>query len=443
MSSTLEERLKNNSSAFDGLLSLIPAKYYYDDDTQNQWKAKKQSKEEAKEAKRAKLDPVQSEQSDQSASASQVLKKRAKTAKPVVIPGSKLIQKPLVEEEDDDQEEEEEEEEIEEEPKPVKQTNQKKDQKKEVKPKDKSQKSNGFDEDDDEEENINIMFDDEGNEVDFEQPEPKVENTNNSVELKEEEKKKKDESIKLLREKLASKINALKEKRKAPGSKAAGAPSSREAILEERRKKAEQKAAQKKRKLEELEQDEDENSDEDEESDDGEEDDGMSADNVLYQNIRFNDDERTTSDLQNLRKHSKKKGPAKKDLKAHLKLVEAKKQKLAQLDQSELKEQNEKDKWNTVIAQAEGEKLRNDEKLLRKALKRKDAQKRKSEFEWKERKETVENSISAKQKRREENLQIRKDNKGIKRKNQAKQKRKFKGAIVPKRAGFEGRRSRK
>ncbi|CAM9015067.1 unnamed protein product [Wickerhamomyces anomalus] len=425
MSSTLEERLKNNSSAFDGLLSLIPAKYYYDDDTQNQWKAKKQSKEEAKEAKRAKLDPVQSEQSDQSASASQVLKKRAKTAKPVVIPGSKLIQKPIVEEENDDEEEEEEieEESNEEEAKPVKQTNQKKDQKKEVKPKDKSQKVNGFDEEDEEEENINIMFDDEGNEVDFEQPKPKDESTGNSVEVKEEEKKKKDESIKLLREKLASKINALKEKRKAPGSKAAGAPSSREAILEERH--------------------EDENSDEDEESDDGEEDDGMSADNVLYQNIRFNDDERTTSDLQNLRKHSKKKGPAKKDLKAHLKLVEAKKQKLAQLDQSELKEQNEKDKWNTVIAQAEGEKLRNDEKLLRKALKRKDAQKRKSEFEWKERKETVENSISAKQKRREENLQIRKDNKGIKRKNQAKQKRKFKGAIVPKRAGFEGRRSRK
>ncbi|KAI9822568.1 MAG: surfeit locus protein [Pycnora praestabilis] len=58
MSDTLEERLKSHAKAFDGLLSLIPAKYYYgEDNTDDQWKKKKQTKEEAQKAKRAKLDP--------------------------------------------------------------------------------------------------------------------------------------------------------------------------------------------------------------------------------------------------------------------------------------------------------------------------------------------------------------------------------------------------
>ncbi|CCH45768.1 Hydrocephalus-inducing protein [Wickerhamomyces ciferrii] len=466
MSSSLEERLKNNSSAFDGLLSLIPAKYYYDDDTQNQWKAKKQSKEEAKEAKRAKLDPSQFESNEKSASASEVLKKRAANAKPVVLPG--LKQKPVQESESEDENDSDEDEQDESndddsddhqipEPKSIKQQNGKQSNEKQQETKSKSQKNNNKeDESNDEEEDINIVFDDEGNEIELhkeqerklqkEQQQQKQQQAQGKKPLTEEEKLKKEESLKALKEKLSSKINILKEKRKALGSKAAGAPSSREAILEERRKKAEAKAEaralQKKRKAEELDDESGSGSDSGSDAESDVEDDGMSANGVLYQNIRFNDDERTTSDLSKLRKQSKK-GPAKKDLKAHLKLLEAKKQKLSQLEDSKQKELNEKEKWNSVIAQAEGEKLRNDEKLLKKALKRKEALKRKSEYEWKERKQTVQDSISAKQKRREENLQIRKDNKGIKRKNQSKQKRKFKGAIVPKRAGFEGRRSRK
>ncbi|KAJ5908966.1 hypothetical protein N7495_001648 [Penicillium taxi] len=51
------DRLRSHAQAFDGLLSLIPAKYYYGDDTTDQWKKKKQTKEQAREAKRAKLDP--------------------------------------------------------------------------------------------------------------------------------------------------------------------------------------------------------------------------------------------------------------------------------------------------------------------------------------------------------------------------------------------------
>ncbi|KAJ5083644.1 hypothetical protein N7456_013071 [Penicillium angulare] len=53
----IEERLRSHAQAFDGLMSLIPAKYYYGDDNSDQWQRKKQTKEQAREAKRAKLDP--------------------------------------------------------------------------------------------------------------------------------------------------------------------------------------------------------------------------------------------------------------------------------------------------------------------------------------------------------------------------------------------------
>lgn len=399
MSSALEERLKSNSSAFDGLLSLIPAKYYYDDDTQDQWQAKKKSKEETKQIKRAKLDP--NETSDKISTAAQVLSKKAKVAKPVVIPGKKEVkgqQQPQPQPQDDASDEE----------------------------------------------NINIVFDDEGNEIELNKKREVKEITkkDKSPEEVANDKKKKAESINQLREKLAAKINTLKEKRKAPGVKVNGVSSSRETILAERRRKAELKA-EKKRKLAELEKDDEDEEEEDSESEDSEDEFNETADNVLYQNIQFDDNTKTTSDLTNIRKFGKKKGPSNKDIKGHLKLLELKKEKQLSFDSDKLKKLEEKEKWNRSLLQAEGIKIKDDEKLLKKALKRKEAQKRKSEIQWQERKDHVQNMISAKQKRREENLQIRKDNKGIKRKNQTKQKRKFKSSIAPKRAGFEGKMKRK
>ncbi|KAF2012050.1 hypothetical protein BU24DRAFT_375440 [Aaosphaeria arxii CBS 175.79] len=59
--SNLEERLKSHARAFEGLMSLIPAKEYYGKDssiTSTQWSKKKQTKEERQAAKRAKLDPA-------------------------------------------------------------------------------------------------------------------------------------------------------------------------------------------------------------------------------------------------------------------------------------------------------------------------------------------------------------------------------------------------
>lgn len=98
-----------------------------------------------------------------------------------------------------------------------------------------------------------------------------------------------------------------------------------------------------------------------------------------------------------------------------------------------------------VNGPSEGIKVKNDEKLLKKALKRKEKQKLKSDVEWRERKQVVKDTISARAKRREANLKARKDNKGKKGKNQVKL-RKFTGTVnkskggkdTKKRAGFEG-----
>ncbi|KAM3070092.1 hypothetical protein ACMFMG_003875 [Clarireedia jacksonii] len=73
--STLQDRLREHAEAFDGLLSLIPAKYYYGEDTSDQWKKKKQTKEQAAAARRAKLDP------DSAKTAKDVMDERARKRK--------------------------------------------------------------------------------------------------------------------------------------------------------------------------------------------------------------------------------------------------------------------------------------------------------------------------------------------------------------------------
>ncbi|RAL64740.1 hypothetical protein DID88_001771 [Monilinia fructigena] len=73
--STLQDRLREHAEAFDGLLSLIPAKYYYGEDTSDQWKKKKQTKQQAAAARRAKLDP------ESAKTAKDVMDERAKKRK--------------------------------------------------------------------------------------------------------------------------------------------------------------------------------------------------------------------------------------------------------------------------------------------------------------------------------------------------------------------------
>ena len=446
MSQSLEERLRANSNAFDGLLSLIPAKYYYDEKTQDQWKAKKKSKKQSKEDKLKKLDPEQ--QNDETGTALDVLKKREKIAKPVKLPGqvirSNQTTTTTTTTHTDNEEEEEEKEDVE-----------------------KMEIEVSESEDTSENESINIIFDDEGNEVNLDDNNQSSSDANDDAaegkdkkdESENEAKLQKQKNLELLRAKLQAKIQNMRNKRKAPGTNVEGAPISREAILLQRKRKQELKQQ---RKLQELENsDSNSESDTDDENDlDVEngpvtkkmkknnkgENDIVNADGVIYQSIMFDDGVRTTSDLQRLRKSNqiKKKGPSKHDYKAQLKILEQRKQKLQSKDELEQIKVIEKNKWQKAMLQAEGVKLKDDEKLIKKAIKRKEAKKRRSAIEWDERKRAVEVNKQERAKRREENLKIRKENKGVKRSKQQKMKRKFKGVITPKkRAGFEGRLKRK
>lgn len=420
MSNSLEERLRANSSAFEGLLALIPAKYYYDEKTQDQWKAKKKSKDQVKLDKAKKLNP--DEQDEGTASALEVMKRKEVDAKPVVLPGEKLK---------------------------FMKKQQQQSQPKVKEPKEES--------DVEEEEDIKIIFDDEGNEVPVDDSEkessPEVE-VEVKTEVAVEETKKaepKKKNLEALRAKLQARIQNMREKRKAPGSKADGAPASREAILSQRKRKDELKRKRKEQGVDNDEDDEDNSSESDLDSDNEESPNKkaklnkatqeINADGVMFQNIVFDDGDKVTSDLQRVRKVYKKKGPSKNDISGHLKLVEAKKTKLESKDELDQIKFKEKQKWQKAMLQAEGVKLKDDEKLLRKALKRKEAKKRKSAVEWKERQQLESDNKAGKIKRREENLRIRKENKGVKRSKQQKMKRKFKPAkMMPKkRAGFEGR----
>ncbi|CAI4045160.1 hypothetical protein N7582_003452 [Saccharomyces uvarum] len=423
MSNSLEERLRANSSAFDGLLALIPAKYYYDETSQDQWKAKKKTKVQSKNDKVKKLDPEQRD--DETSSALEVMKKKEKDAKPVVLPGEKLK---------------------------LMQMQKQKQKQKEAVVEEEEQDSKPEVEQDgpiaalEEEEDIKVIFDDEGNEIPLESEKDtkEVSKINEKKSITEEEKLQKRKNLEALRSKLQARISDMKTKRKAPGS--------REAILAQRKRKEELK--KRKRQENEQEQDQDDNgsdSDVDEIDSDLENsskrkfkkakrDSEINADGVMFQNIIFDDGVRATSDLQRLRKAGRTKGPSKNDAKSQLKLLEAKKNKMEGKDELEQIKLKEKEKWQKAMLQAEGVRIKDDEKLLRKAIKRKETQKRKSAFEWKERKQVVEDTISERQKRREENLRIRKDNRGKKKNKQEKMKRKYVGSAGPKkRAGFEGR----
>lgn len=447
MGNSLEERLRTNSNAFDGLLSLIPAKYYYDENTQNQWKAKKKSRAEYRADKAKKLDPEG--QNDDSSTALELMVKRSADAKPVVLPGerARLARKIQTFQDIEDLGEE---------------------------------SSN----EEEEEEEVSVVFDDNGDIIEDssssssssshedKEEEGKKENkdknkkekngkSSKKEQLSEEDKLKREKNLELLRERLQAKIQAMKEKRKAVGTNVEGAPTSREAILQQRQRRAELK----RKRMEEEQQGQDSGSNgkvdsgssgsessENEEASDME--DGHSgslrnklrkitAGDVMYQSIEFDDGAKVTSDLQRIRKAKGKKGPAKNDIAAHLKLLQAKKDKIASKDELEQIKLKKKEKWQRSILQAEGIKLKDDEKLLKKSLKRKEAKKRKSAIEWRERNRAVDQAKAEKAKRREENLQIRKQNKGLKKSKQQKMKKKVSGkAIIPKkkkRAGFEGR----
>ena len=435
MGNSLEERLQEHSNAFNGLLSLIPAKYYYDEDTSNQWQQKRKSKEEHSLNKKKKLNP----ENNKNVSARDVLNETEKTATPVVLPGEKL--KELLrrqaeadeagedDEEDDDNDDENEDEDVEEE---------------------EEEEIGDANEDSEKliQENVTIVFDDNGDTVTEEAEYKKAEVQKNAKAQKgkkvltKEEQEEKERKYKELKAKLQAKIQSMREKRKAPGSKVPGAATSRQQILEERRRKAELKKEMKKKTVEEESSDDEVSDLSDVENID--ESTSKKDVNVMFGNIEFADGERVSSDLSTTRRVEKKKGPSNNDIKGHLKKIEREKERLQDLDKDSKSKIEDKQKWQKALASVQGLKVKDDEKLLKKALRRKESIKRKSEREWKDRIQTVADEKKMKSDRRDENLRIRRENKGKDRKHQVKQlpsykrSRAHKKLAGTKRAGFEG-----
>ncbi|KAG0234053.1 surfeit locus protein [Actinomortierella wolfii] len=144
--------------------------------------------------------------------------------------------------------------------------------------------------------------------------------------------------------------------------------------------------------------------------------------------------------------NKKKKGPT--DAKGQLMQVEKHKEKMAALQASNPEKANaikEKDTWKKALQLAQGEKVKDDAKLLKKTIKREEALKKKKAKEWSERKASVKKMQDQKQKKREENIKARieaKKNRGKKGSGSSSGAKKG-GNKSKGRAGFEGKNSKK
>lgn len=159
---------------------------------------------------------------------------------------------------------------------------------------------------------------------------------------------------------------------------------------------------------------------------------GSSSNSFAFGRVVFADGQHTDASLTNVRDQPKKHGPT--DAAAQLKLAEAKKARLAEMDPEKRAELEEKDRWLNAKKRAHGERVRDDTSLLKKALKRKESAKKKSEREWKDRLDTVARMKDQRQAKREENLRKRREEKG----NKGSKGKKAAGGKKKARPGFEG-----
>lgn len=136
---------------------------------------------------------------------------------------------------------------------------------------------------------------------------------------------------------------------------------------------------------------------------------GSNNANYSFGQVVFADGQHADPSLTNLRDKPKKHGAQ--DPATALRAAESKKQRLAEMDETKRADVEQKDMWLNAKKRAHGERVRDDTSLLKKALKRKESAKRKSEREWKERHETIKKGQDMKQSKRDENLRKRRDDK--------------------------------
>ncbi|ODA83400.1 hypothetical protein RJ55_01914 [Drechmeria coniospora] len=157
------------------------------------------------------------------------------------------------------------------------------------------------------------------------------------------------------------------------------------------------------------------------------------AGNFSFGRVAFGDGSQMSHDLSYVLAQGKKKGPS--DPKTALLKVQNQKKRLQELDSDKRTDVEEKDAWLTARRRIEGEKIRDDEAMLKRSIKRKETAKKKSEKAWKERSNGVGMAQKERQKKREENLKKRRDEKLL-----GKAGKKKKGGAKKKggRPGFEG-----
>ena len=242
-----------------------------------------------------------------------------------------------------------------------------------------------------------------------------------------------------LRERLAARIQALRDARKADRD---GKPiRTRQELIEARRQKEAERKAHKKelRKQQKAEADRirEEALASARNSPGSILSPAIDADNnFAFGRVAFGDGTQLSHDLTHALNRGKKKGPS--DPKTALQKLENQKKRLQGMDGEKRKDVEEKEAWLTARRRAEGEKIRDDEKLLKKAVKRKEHTKKKSTQEWKARAEGVAKAAKDRQKKREENIRKRRDEKLL---GKAGKKKGGAGAGGKKpkgRAGFEG-----
>lgn len=240
-----------------------------------------------------------------------------------------------------------------------------------------------------------------------------------------------------LRVRLAAKIEALRAARKADGVD--GRPvRTRQELIESRRAKQVQRKEHKKelRRMAKLEEDRKR-----------EEALASNSPSVMspaveldeggfaFGRVAFGDGAQLSHDLSYVLNSGKRKGPS--DPKTALLKVQNQKKRLEELDDEKKKDIAEKEAWLTARRRAQGEKIHDDESMLKRAVKRKEVAKKKSEKAWSERSQGVQKAQKDKQKKREENLRKRREEK-----NAPKGKKKKKAAAAGKkkagRPGFEG-----
>ncbi|OHF04444.1 surfeit locus protein 6 [Colletotrichum orchidophilum] len=221
-----------------------------------------------------------------------------------------------------------------------------------------------------------------------------------------------------LRARLAARIEALRAARKADGPD--GKPiRTRQELIEARRFKQAQRKEHKKELRTKARLEEDARREETLASnspsvmsprvglggDDGDEEPA----NFAFGRVAFDDGTKLSHDLSHALNTHKKRGPS--DPKTALIKIQNQKKRLAALDKEKQADIAEKEQWLIARKRAEGERVRDDEQALKKAVKRKDQAKKKSEKAWKERSDGVAKSIRDKQKKREDNIKKRKDDK--------------------------------